>query len=86
MVTEYVREGYNRAFKEKKFYIGFLMVLMQRLVTSSTAAIKGSIKKRIEILKSQGAKISSLSFEDLVEMNLSRKRIFLFQQMQVEKV
>ena len=73
MVTEYVREGYNRAFKEKKFYIGFLMVLMQRLVTSSTAAVKGSIGKRIETLKAQNAKISSLSFDDLVELNLEDK-------------
>jgi len=73
MVTEYVREGYNRAFKEKKFYIGFLMVLMQRLVTSSTSAIKLSIERRIGILKSQNIKISSLSFDDLVEMNLEDK-------------
>ena len=38
-VTEYVREGYNQAVREKKNYIGFLMILMQRLVTSSTRAI-----------------------------------------------
>ncbi|MCS5694994.1 DEAD/DEAH box helicase [Desulfofundulus thermocisternus] len=31
-VTEYVRHGYNQALKEKRNYIGFLMVLMQRLV------------------------------------------------------
>jgi SNF2 family DNA or RNA helicase len=73
MVTEYVRNGYNKAFKEKKYYIGFLMVLMQRLVTSSTAAIIESIEKRIGILESQGAIISSLSFEDLVEANLEDK-------------
>jgi len=30
-VTDYVREGYNQALKEKKGYIGFLMLLMQRL-------------------------------------------------------
>ncbi|WP_352418697.1 helicase-related protein [Proteiniborus sp.] len=73
MVTEYVRDGYNKAFKEKKYYIGFLMVLMQRLVTSSTAAIKESIEKRIEILESQRDKISSLSFDDLVEIDLEDK-------------
>ena len=32
-VTEYVREGYNQAVREKRHYIGFLMILMQRLVT-----------------------------------------------------
>ncbi|MCF6180024.1 MAG: DEAD/DEAH box helicase, partial [Geopsychrobacter sp.] len=31
-VTDYVREGYNQALREKKRHIGFLMILMQRLV------------------------------------------------------
>lgn len=48
--TEYVREGYNRALKEKKGYIGFLMILMQRLVTSSTRAISTTLTHRLEIL------------------------------------
>ena len=34
MVTEYVKHGYNRAVREKKYYISFLMTLMQRLVTT----------------------------------------------------
>lgn len=69
-VTEYVRNGYNRAFKEKKFYIGFLMVLFQRLVTSSTAAIIDSMERRIDVLKSERAKLSSLSLVDLIESDL----------------
>ncbi|HHV38841.1 MAG TPA: DEAD/DEAH box helicase [Tepidimicrobium sp.] len=73
MVTEYVRNGYNKAFKEKKSYIGFLMVLMQRLVTSSTAAIIDSMERRIGILESQKAKLSSLSFDDLIEEDLEDK-------------
>lgn len=39
-VTEYVREGYNQAIREQRSYIGFLMLLMQRLVVSSTRAIR----------------------------------------------
>ncbi|WP_300385123.1 helicase-related protein, partial [Clostridium sp.] len=70
LVTSYVRNGYNKAIKEKKYYIGFLMVLMQRLVTSSTAAIKESIEKRIDILENQQARIHALSMEDLVEIDL----------------
>ena len=31
-VTAYVRDGYNQALREKKRHIGFLMILMQRLV------------------------------------------------------
>ncbi len=49
------------------------MVLMQRLVTSSTAAIVDSIERRIDILESQKASLSSLTFEDLIEADLEDK-------------
>ncbi len=49
-VTEYVRDGYNRAIKEKQTAIGFLMILMQRLITSSTAAIRTSLERRLAVL------------------------------------
>ena len=38
-VTEYVRDGYNQAIREKRSYIGFLMILMQRVVVPRTRAI-----------------------------------------------
>lgn len=50
-VTEYVRKGYNLAMREKRNYIGFLMVLMQRLVTSSTPAIIRALEKRLAVLE-----------------------------------
>jgi superfamily II DNA or RNA helicase len=49
-VTEYVREGYNQAMREKRSYIGFLMILMQRLVVSSTSAIRSTLERRLEAL------------------------------------
>ena len=49
-VTEYVRDGYNRAIKEKQAAVGFLMILMQRLITSSTAAIRTSLERRLAVL------------------------------------
>lgn len=49
-VTEYVREGYNQAIKDKRSYIGFLMILMQRLVVSSTSAIQTTLERRLEAL------------------------------------
>jgi superfamily II DNA or RNA helicase len=52
-VTEYVREGYNQAMREKRSYIGFLMILMQRLVVSSTSAIKTTLARRLEVLSSE---------------------------------
>jgi SNF2 family DNA or RNA helicase len=49
-VTEYVREGYNQALATKQNAIGFLMILMQRLVVSSPAAIKATLVRRLEVL------------------------------------
>ncbi|MFN2469624.1 MAG: DEAD/DEAH box helicase [Gaiellaceae bacterium] len=49
-VTEYVREGYGRAVREKRPAVGFLVLLMQRLVSSSTAAILAALEKRAAAL------------------------------------
>jgi superfamily II DNA or RNA helicase len=57
-VTEYVREGYDRAMAEKRTAIGFLMILMQRLVTSSTAAIRVALERRLEILELPSGQLS----------------------------
>lgn len=50
-VTDYVRHGYNQAMAAKQRHIGFLMILMQRLVTSSTAAIRTTLEKRLTLLE-----------------------------------
>ena len=50
-VTDYVRHGYNQALAAKQRHIGFLMILMQRLVTSSTAAIRTTLEKRLTLLE-----------------------------------
>jgi len=50
-VTEYIRYGYNKAIEEKRSYIGFLMVLMQRLVSSSTRAISRALERRLQVLE-----------------------------------
>ncbi|OJW51373.1 MAG: helicase [Thiobacillus sp. 65-1059] len=49
-VTDYVRHAYNQAMAAKQRHIGFLMILMQRLVTSSTAAIRATLEKRQALL------------------------------------
>jgi superfamily II DNA or RNA helicase len=59
-VTEYVREGYDQAMREKKTYLGFLMILMQRLVTSSTRAIITTLEKRLAALQEPGEQLSLL--------------------------
>ncbi len=50
-VSEYVRVGYNQARAEKRNAIGFLMLLMQRLVTSSTRAIRTALERRRDVLE-----------------------------------
>jgi len=50
-VTDYVREGYNQATIEKNTAIGFLMILFQRLVTSSVCAIRTALERRLEVLE-----------------------------------
>lgn len=59
-VTEYVRKGYNQALREQNYTASFLMVLMQRLVTSSTRAIKSALETRLEVL--EGTRVVQPSF------------------------
>lgn len=63
-VTDYVREGYNQALREKKRHIGFLMILMQRLVVSSTRAIRTTLERRLVALK-DGEQQASLRLTEL---------------------
>ena len=63
-VTDYVRVGYNQARRDKKTAIGFLMILMQRLVTSSTAAIRTALERRLAILELPQGQLS-LFAEDI---------------------
>ncbi len=63
-VTDYVREGYNQALREEKHHIGFLMILMQRLVVSSTRAIRTTLQRRLAALK-DGEQQASLRLAEL---------------------
>lgn len=63
-VTDYVREGYNQALRAKKRHIGFLMILMQRLVVSSTRAIRTTLERRLVALK-DGEQQASLRLAEL---------------------
>lgn len=72
MVTSYVSESYNKALRNRKknMCLIFLLIIMQRMVTSSTAAIRWSLERRLEILKNQNTKLSSLTEEDLAELDI----------------
>lgn len=49
-VTEYVREGYGRSLRERRPAVGFLVLLMQRLVSSSTIAMRTALERRVATL------------------------------------
>jgi superfamily II DNA or RNA helicase len=59
-VTDYVRNGYARAVAEHRPAIGFLVLLMQRLVSSSTAAIAVTLERRLVALSAQEARQATL--------------------------
>ena len=54
-ISEYIRLGYDRANREKKNAIGFIMTIYQKLLTSSSYALRESFKKRVANLKEQGS-------------------------------
>jgi superfamily II DNA or RNA helicase len=66
-VTDYVRHGYNQALASEQRHIGFLMILMQRLVTSSTAAIRTTLEKRQALLDTPQPQASLLELTDIDE-------------------
>ena len=72
MVSSYVSKTYNKALRNKKknMCLIFLLIIMQRMVTSSTAAIKQSLERRLEILKNQATRVGSLTEEDLDDLNI----------------
>lgn len=70
-VTDYVREGYNQALESKQNAIGFLMILMQRLVVSSPAAIRATLRRRLEVLNkpSLAEQVTLLSTEEWEDLD-----------------
>lgn len=53
-VTEYVRSGWDAARRQGRTSAGFLVLLMQRLAASSTAAILAALEKRSATLGERG--------------------------------
>jgi SNF2 family DNA or RNA helicase len=50
-VTEYVRNGFNQAKRSNNSATGLIMILFQRLVSSSTAAILSAMQGRLDRLR-----------------------------------
>lgn len=72
LVSSYVSETYNKALRNRKknMCLIFLLIIMQRMVTSSTAAIQQSLERRLSVLKEQRTCVGNLKEEDLDELNI----------------
>jgi SNF2 family DNA or RNA helicase len=72
MVSDYVSKNYNKAMRNrgKNMWLVFLLIMMQRLVTSSTSAVRESMERRVKILEEQAFKYQSMSEEEFAEMEL----------------
>lgn len=72
MVSAYVSKTYDKARRNRKknMCLIFLLIIMQRMVTSSTAAVRQSLERRLQVLKTQSMRIGSLTEEDLAELDI----------------
>lgn len=71
-VSNYVSKSYSKAIKNKKknMCLIFLLIIMQRMATSSTAAIKESLQRRLYALVNQSTRLGDLKESDLDELNI----------------
>lgn len=72
LVSSYVSKTYDKAKRNRKknMCLIFLLIIMQRMVTSSTAAVRQSLERRLEALKTQNTRLGSLTEDDLAEMEI----------------
>ena len=72
LVSHYVSTTYDKAKRNRKknMCLIFLLIIMQRMVTSSTAAVRQSLERRLEALKAQNTRIGFLTESDLADMEI----------------
>lgn len=72
MVSNYVSKNYNKAMRNrgKNMWVVFLLIMMQRLVTSSTPAVKESLIRRVHVLEDQAFQFESMTEAEFAEMEL----------------
>lgn len=81
-VTEYVVSGFNLAQQTKNTSYGFVMILFQRMMNSSTQAILDAMQKRAERLSGERQEVNKeniinnmeeFGFEGQMEMDFEQK-------------
>lgn len=71
MVSSYVSKTYDKArHNRKNMCLVFLLIIMQRMVTSSTAAVRQSLERRLDALQTQNTRLGTLTEEDLEDLNI----------------
>lgn len=72
LISSYVSKSYSKAIKNKKknMCLIFLLIIMQRMATSSTAAVKDSLQRRLYALVNQSMRLGDLKESDLDELNI----------------
>ena len=72
LVSHYVSKTYDKARRNRKknMCLIFLLIIMQRMVTSSTAAVRQSLERRLDVLKSQNTRLGSLTEADLTDLDI----------------
>lgn len=72
MVSAYVSKTYDKARRNRKknMCLIFLMIIMQRMVTSSTAAVRQSLERRLHVLLEEETRANTMSEADLDERDI----------------
>jgi len=65
--TEYIKHGYELALNQNRKGLGFLMVMVQRMLSSSTMALEETLKKRMDFLKERKSGSMDIDEESLNE-------------------
>lgn len=90
-VTRYVVEGFNLAQQTKNNSYGFVMILFQRMVSSSTQAILDAMQRRADRLSGERAEVNKenlmnqleeFGFEGQMELDFEKKLFSLVEETQ----
>lgn len=72
LVSSYVSKIYDKARwnRKKNMCLIFLMIIMQRMVTSSTAAVRQSMEHRLRVLIEEETRVNTMSESDWDERDI----------------
>lgn len=72
LVSSYVSKIYDKARwnRKKNMCLIFLMIIMQRMVTSSTAAVRQSLEHRLRVLLEEETRVNTMSESDWDERDI----------------